>query len=75
MTYDAGRKVSVLFVAGQTWEWDGASWSQVNEVGPSARWQPRMVYETARASVLLFGGDLSPATHVPLADTWVYEVR
>jgi hypothetical protein len=45
MTFDASRERVVLFggqVAGgantaDTWSWDGADWTQVSDMGPSAR--------------------------------------
>jgi hypothetical protein len=57
---------------GDTWEWDGTSWSRVAESGPSARSGAAMAYVPARrgrtAGVVLFGG--STGTPPPQGDTW-----
>ena len=54
---------------GDTWEWDGATWTQVAVDGPRPRFGARMVYDSARKVVLLFGGH---ALSRMLGDTWVW---
>lgn len=52
---------------GDTWEWDGNDWTQVEDVGPSARELHGMVYAPDRKRTVLFGG---AGTAGPLSDTW-----
>jgi len=67
MAYDSDRHVVVLFggqfgfnfgvgVLGDTWEYDGAAWTQVPIAGPSARTFVKMVYDQTRHRMVLFGG-------------------
>ena len=53
---------------GDTWEWNGASWSQRSATGPSARSHHAMVYDRHRGRTVLFGGFGWPAGS--LGDTW-----
>ena len=39
-----------------TWIWDGQSWTEMPEKGPTARDHHRAVYDKARDRVVLFGG-------------------
>jgi hypothetical protein len=78
MAHDPLRNRVVLFggtdqlgnFPGDTWEWDGATWTQVNLVGPSPRVWHRMVYDEARQRVVLCGGALNPAF---FDDTWEWD--
>jgi len=62
MAYDSGRDVSVLFGgwdgthAGETWEWDGGTWTLRAGTGPSPRSWAAMAYDSARGVAVLFGG-------------------
>ena len=68
MVYDEERHVTVLFggtnsgagtgtgVLGDTWEWDGTTWSQRATTGPAAREYFGMVYDSARKVTMLAGG-------------------
>src|SRR5688572_4916037 len=66
MAYDAARQRIVLFggridsgVAplGQTWEWDGSSWSLQNPAAsPPPRHSHALAYDAARQRIVLFGG-------------------
>lgn len=76
--YDSARGRLLVFggfrrggYSGDTWAWDGASWSQLEGPGPSARNAPDMVYDARRGRIVLFGGD-TRATG-PLADTWEHD--
>jgi Galactose oxidase, central domain len=81
MVYDLGRARTVLFsgdgALADTWEYDGATWTQVTTIGsPPARAHYAMAYDGARARVVLFGGNtLSPTMmgNPALADTWEYD--
>lgn len=41
---------------GDTWEYDGSSWSQVATAGPNARFAAAMVYHAASNQTVLYGG-------------------
>jgi hypothetical protein len=65
MVYDSARRVVVLFggrdskgdLLGDTWEWDGSTWSQrITPLAPAPRYGHAMVYDSARRVVVLFGG-------------------
>jgi len=67
MAYDPDRHVTVLFGGqvgfdfgvgplGDTWEYDGVSWTQVPITGPSARTFVKLVYDSNRHRMVLFGG-------------------
>lgn len=76
MATDPARQRVVLFggvvargqqavEAGDTWAWDGASWIQVDDTGPSARSGARMAYSDKTQALLLFGGSAD-------SDTWMW---
>lgn len=77
MAYDARREVTVLFgglsgdLQEDTWEWNGAAWSQVDTGGahPSARYVHAMAFDDARGETLLFGGYDGSFRD----DTWTYD--
>ena len=77
MAYDSRRHVGVLYGGSDgtsstedTWEWNGASWTQVAETGPGIRTSHAMVNDSWRDRTVLFGGtdqiDL-------LGDTWEWD--
>jgi hypothetical protein len=81
MVYDTERSRTVLF-GGQvftsaglrsslkdTWEWDGARWLQLQDIGPAARGGHAMAYDLARQRAVLFGG--SDGTSA-FGDTWKF---
>ena len=84
LAYDVANAVTVLFGGqdrngkdlGDTWRWDGTSWTQWMGSGPAGRRSMAMTYDPAHAEVVLFGGssghhssrDGSPTT--TLGDTW-----
>lgn len=74
MAYDSVRGVTVLFggsVLGDTWEWDGSTWSQAQPIGgPPARGQHAMAFDSQRGRAVMFGGD---AVLGPLQDTWEWD--
>src|SRR5262249_7624522 len=77
MAYDSGRGVTVLFGGyyyngteyeyGDTWEWDGITWTLRSTSGPPPRHYHAMVYDSARGVSVLFGGNRS---NVDQGDTW-----
>ena len=65
MAYDATRKCVVLFggsvpdlkgLGGDTWEWDGRLWTQVEDSGPPPMAGHSMAYDTRHSYVLLYSG-------------------
>ncbi|HEY1692345.1 MAG TPA: hypothetical protein VGG39_09290 [Polyangiaceae bacterium] len=53
---------------GDTWSWDGTSWTQVSTGGPPPRFHASMV--GLGTSILLFGGDSGAGE---LGDTWLWD--
>jgi len=80
MSYDSNLGQVVLFGGdslangrlGDTWVWDGSFWTQMEDIGPVARRDFGMVYDTAGQVTLLFGGSLAVAGQV-LGDTWQWD--
>jgi hypothetical protein len=74
LAFDAARGVSVLFggdYAGETWEWDGSTWTQrFSDPTPAARSQDALAYDAARGVVLLFGG---VGGEQLFGDTWTWD--
>ncbi len=81
MAYDSARGVTVLFGGwdgaydGETWEWDGDTWTKVHDgdpagvTAPSPRMDHAMAYDSARGVTVLFGG----FNDVFLGDTWEWD--
>ena len=79
MVYDSARGVCVLTggldpttgnAIVDTWEFDGAAWTQVNNA-TTGRYAASLAYDAARRRVVQFGG-ADPVTFNNLADTWEY---
>ena len=83
MVHDSGRDRVVLhggddslsftpITFTDTWEWDGAVWSQVSTTGPSiARYA--MTYDIGRGHMLVYGGGVGFGSTVPRRDTWSWD--
>jgi hypothetical protein len=63
MSYDSVRGQVVLFggadnsaCIGETWAWNGTSWTLLSTSGPPPRTRFGMAYDSARGRVMLFGG-------------------
>ncbi len=67
MAYDSDRGVTILYGGqtgfafgadplGDTWQWNGASWRQLEVDGPPPRTFVKMVYDRDRHQCVLFGG-------------------
>jgi hypothetical protein len=54
-----------------TWEWDGAAWTQQSEKGPSSRSGHSMAFDTIRARTVLFGG--AGLDFINQGDTWEWD--
>jgi len=88
MAYDTLHRYSVMFggiegtpgqnaaVLGDTWIWDGVTWTrQTVTKGPSARWGAMMAWDAANGQIVMFGGRQNGknAAEAGLADTWVWD--
>jgi hypothetical protein len=84
MVYDSARQRLVMFggrvntppdpaaYLADTWEWDGAAWTQVFPAhAPPARSGGAMAYDAARQRVVLFGGGAGPSA--VYGDLWEYD--
>lgn len=82
MAFDAGRGRIVYFggntlspgsPAGDTWEYDGASWTQVATITnpPPPRFGATLAYDAVSSRILLFGGNGGSPTW--FNDTWAYD--
>lgn len=76
--YDSVRRTTVLFggrnnvpqqVFGDTWEWDGRTWSQRATTGPSARYLHGLTFDVNRAKTVLYGGQICSQPN----DTWEWD--
>ncbi len=56
---------------GDTWEWDGTDWTQVEDTGPAGRSGHALAYDSNRSRIVLFGGAVSDGT--PKGDTWEWD--
>lgn len=73
MAYDSqrGRTVLVMFVTGETWEWDRTAWSLVSSTGPAPRTRHALAYDSQRGRTVLFGGRANGGGL--LGDTWEWD--
>lgn len=86
MAFDAAHGQVVMFggdttdngfaLLGDTWTWDGSSWSQQHPAhSPSARTRAAMAFDAAHGAVVLTGGS-GPTANSPsgaLDDTWTWD--
>ncbi len=77
LVYDSLRACSIVFgglnvntgaLNGDTWKWDGVTWTRVATAGPSPRYLASACYDGGRGRIVLFGGQSSPSSF--FADTW-----
>jgi hypothetical protein len=82
LVYDPAAK-SVLAFGGtstaigswtrDTWAFDDAGWSQVADTGPAGRLFHRLVYDSHRARIVLYGGSDVFAGDTNFNDTWEWD--
>jgi cysteine-rich repeat protein len=80
MVYDAARNRVVLFggsgptgLLNDTWEWDGASWTERTPISsPTRRYGHAMAYDASRRKVVLFGGSANNGAG-PINETWEWD--
>ena len=81
IAFDAKRRRVVLFGGydrideklnrmGDTWEWDGFSWTQIKVTGPSPRNGAALVYDSVRGKIVLFGGGTTKGVS---GETWEWD--
>ena len=77
MAFDSDRGVTVLFGGqdndlelGDTWEFDGNSWTLRSTSGPDARLGAAMAYDSLRGVTVLFGGRRENSSR---RDTWEWD--
>jgi hypothetical protein len=84
--YDLVRQRLVLFggllrfpngggPVGDTWEWNGTAWTQVEVTGPRPRLGHMMAYDTVKKRTVLFGGlaVIEGGGLEPTKDTWEWD--
>jgi hypothetical protein len=83
MAFDSHRGLTVLFGGSassgenfaDTWEWDGMTWVQRDDLPqplPQGRHRHSMAYDAYRQRIVLFGGDVGNGGTV-LGDTWEFD--
>jgi hypothetical protein len=80
VAYDSQRGRVVLFAGGNpnqpatffgdTWEWDGSYWTQMEDIGPAPRSGHAMVYDSGLQRTFVFGGAAAGANK---NDTWQWD--
>ncbi len=84
LAFDAARKTSLLFggtsgnnvALGDTWQWNGAHWTQACtqppcvQLQPPARFAHALAYDSARNVIVLFGGQQGGTL---FDDTWEWD--
>jgi cysteine-rich repeat protein len=56
MTYDLGRRRSILLGSGQTWEWDGEDWSDITPPGYGPSSAANLTYDSSQQAIVTVGG-------------------
>jgi len=80
MVYDEKREVVVLHggrnasgqTIGDTWEWDGNTWTRVATNGPKV-FLHNMAYDAWRHVTVLYGGRKVSGTYIHEPDTWEWD--
>ncbi|HEY0757133.1 MAG TPA: kelch repeat-containing protein [Ktedonobacteraceae bacterium] len=71
LVFDKKRQQTVFVAAGETWLWNGESWSKAqSRLAPPARNTTHLVYDALTECVLLFGGIGLDGS--PLNDVWLW---
>ena len=70
-----GTGISLAF--GDTWEWDGGAWTQLNPTSaPGSRYDSAVIWDSKRNRAVLFGGMQKPqadADGIPQNDVWEWD--
>ncbi|MBX3358868.1 MAG: hypothetical protein KF745_10610 [Phycisphaeraceae bacterium] len=77
MAYDASQGVTLLFggadstgTRGDTWSWNGVTWTQIGGIQPPPREAAKLVYDPARQVSVLYGGSEQFGLGTFHDDTW-----
>ena len=82
MVFDEARGTTLLFggflsdgsPVGDTWSWNGESWTLLSESGPGPRKWAAATYDSRRRVVVMFGGREGVGrSGVSLAETWIWD--
>jgi M6 family metalloprotease-like protein len=68
---DTKRKVVVIYAPGETWEWNGATWTKTTSSGPDY-YYGNLAYDPNLQKVIYFGG-YQDGTYVCKNETWTYD--
>lgn len=82
MVYDPVRRLTLLFgghhfngstndFLADTWAWDGLKWTKLADSGPPARTTHRLIFDSLRKRVVMFGG--WGVDNRLLNDTWAWD--
>jgi hypothetical protein len=78
VAYDSRRGRTIIYggidstgIIGDTWAWDGATWTKLADGGPAKRVMGYIVYDPRRDRVVLFGGRLGWPNDA--GDTWEFD--
>lgn len=63
-----GDGTSAATPLGDTWQFDGQTWTQLQNTGLQGRWQHAMVFDGEQ--LVMFGGSASSPSGAGLGDTW-----
>lgn len=70
--FGGNASMSGPVVFDDTWQWNGASWTQYfPATTPAGRWRMSMVYDAAHHQVLMYGGVDTNGNR--LSDTWILQ--
>lgn len=69
-----GRGTSTTANLGDTWEWDGTTWTQITPAtSPSPRQWAAMTYDLTLGKSVLFGGNINLGGTSYVGDTWTWD--
>jgi hypothetical protein len=73
--FEPNDEASLWQIMPDTWSWDGETWIQLADTGPSARAGAAMAADPSRQRVTLFSGANPPGVNepAPVSDTWEWD--
>ena len=82
MIYDSRRERVILYGGltpardrslGDTWAWDGTTWTELTGSSPGTRHGHTMTYDPSRDRILVVGGERDFAPAIPVIDAWQFD--